>query len=140
MKWDGTEDGKSYRKKYHTEYYLRNKKKLLSQQRERLLDPLKKEQKNKKDRERHFNYKSKIYALLGGAKCKYCGYDKDPRALQLDHINGDGSIDRKRFHSSAVRYWMEYKDNLEELKKKFQVLCANCNAIKKFENNEVAYR
>ena len=71
-----------------------------------------------------------------GGKCIKCGFD-DKRALQIDHINGDGHIERKErkykgkgsFHSSVLKSFIN-KEN------KYQLLCANCNWIKRFENNE----
>ena len=87
------------------------------------------------DRKRDADAKKIIYDVLGGPKCIHCGYDKDIRALQLDHINGGGSKDRKsnRSTSKIVR---RYKADLSQLKLIYQVLCANCNFIKKYENNE----
>ena len=134
MKWEETTKGKEWTKQYHKQYYERNKQKLLDMQKERLSNPVKKAEKNAKDRERHRLYKSKLYALLGGAKCVRCGYDEDERALQLDHIHGGGRKDREIFRSQAVKYWMHYKDKPDEFRAKFQVLCANCNFIKKYED------
>jgi hypothetical protein len=75
-----------------------------------------------------------IIISLGG-KCVTCGYSKDFRALCLDHINGFGFRDRKRFASVSI-YYRHYLDNPEEAKKNLQVLCCNCNIIKMTENNE----
>ncbi len=73
-----------------------------------------------------------VVAFLGG-KCVTCGYEKDKRALVLDHKNGDGKEDRKERGSKLFRY---YCLNLEEAKERLQVLCANCNMIKAMENKE----
>lgn len=66
--------------------------------------------------------------------CIRCGFT-DTRALQIDHINGGG---RKEIDS--MRTWQYYKQilvaPLEEVRKNYQVLCANCNFIKKEENQE----
>lgn len=82
-------------------------------------------QKDKEIRER-------LVRELGG-KCIRCGYDKDIRALVLDHRDGDGKEDRKRLRSKIQRYYIEH---LDEAKERLQVLCANCNLIKSIENNE----
>lgn len=74
----------------------------------------------------------KVIDYLGG-KCAHCNYDKDIRALVLDHINSDGKQDRLRLGSRISRY---YVNNLEEAKLKLQVLCSNCNLIKSFECKE----
>ena len=68
-----------------------------------------------------------------GGKCVQCGFT-DFRALQIDHINGNGTKDRKtlrgaRFLTNVVRSFLN-KEN------KYQLLCANCNWIKRYENKE----
>lgn len=74
-----------------------------------------------------------VIQYLGG-QCVKCSYKKDIRALQLDHINGDGKEDRKKYGARICRY---YAKNLEESKEKLQVLCANCHAIKSYVNEEL---
>jgi len=75
-----------------------------------------------------------LIQVLSGSKCVRCGFD-DRRALQLDHIRGDGTEDRKRFKN--IQYmWRYYLDHPQEARKKLQVLCANCNWIKRYENDE----
>ena len=65
-----------------------------------------------------------------GHKCSRCGFD-DKRALQVDHINGGGEKDRQRFSQTT---FLQYVLANPEL---FQILCANCNWIKRHENEEV---
>ena len=69
-----------------------------------------------------------------GGKCVKCGFS-DWRALQVDHINGGGGKEIKTIGSSYPRY---YKKILADKDGKYQLLCANCNWIKKDENNENA--
>lgn len=70
---------------------------------------------------------------LFGYKCSRCGFD-DRRALQIDHKNGGGARDRKRFSQTTfIKYVLRTPDL-------FQVLCANCNWIKREENNEILYK
>jgi len=78
-----------------------------------------------------------IIERLSGTKCKRCGFD-DVRALQLDHIKGDGMKDRKRFKNDQYM-WFYYYDHPEQARKKLQVLCANCNWIKRYENDESSW-
>lgn len=81
-----------------------------------------------------------LFKVLGGVKCVRCGF-MDIRALQFDHINGDGYTDAKRFGKGtgmAYKGMRYYRDNPEEAKSKLQVLCANCNWIKRAENKEVS--
>lgn len=71
--------------------------------------------------------RAEAMALLGG-KCTRCGF-ADPRALQFDHINGGGVADIRKFSTNGARKVL--KDS-----SRFQLLCANCNWIKRAENNE----
>lgn len=87
---------------------------------------------NGADAKRDVEKRHTLLDALGG-KCVCCGYDKDPRGLVLDHINGDGHEDRKRIGGKIARY---YVNNLAEAKEKLQVLCATCNQIKSMENRE----
>lgn len=66
-----------------------------------------------------------------GAKCVRCGFT-DVRALQIDHINGGGSVELKG--SCTHRQLLLIRKNPE----KYQILCANCNWIKRSENHEHA--
>ena len=76
--------------------------------------------------------KNAALELLGG-KCSRCSFD-DIRALQFDHINGGGLAEKK------TRKRNHYKNIIESVLKKenkYQILCANCNWIKRCENGEV---
>lgn len=84
-------------------------------------------------REREHKQRMRIIELFGG-KCVRCGFS-DWRALQVDHINGGGNKERESFNRCA---YLKHIENLseEERKSKYQLLCANCNYIKRFENKE----
>lgn len=71
-----------------------------------------------------------------GSHCAHCGYDKDVRALQIDHVNGGGRKEIRAIANSE-RY---YKKVLSDTTGSYQVLCANCNQIKKFDMDEGRYR
>jgi hypothetical protein len=68
--------------------------------------------------------------MLHGGCCNRCGVN-DSRVLQFDHLDGGGTRDRNNGISplgvvkAAIR-----------TPSLFQVLCANCNWIKRFENSE----
>lgn len=85
----------------------------------------------RKDYFRGYRQKIKVEAMqvLGGY-CKACG-SKDYRVLQLDHIAG-----RPLFRLGTQQLYRFVVSNPEEAKKEYQLLCANCNWIKKWENNE----
>ena len=76
------------------------------------------------------NLRQKVIDFLGG-KCKRCGF-KDIRALQVDHINGGGYQEMKNLSAKQ-----RYKLVLATTGGKYQLLCANCNWIKRFEDKEV---
>lgn len=74
------------------------------------------------------NRRRKVRELLGG-KCARCGFS-DVRALQVDHVNGDG-WKQKRLDPLDI-----YVDVLRKNGAGYQLLCANCNWIKRHENRE----
>ena len=73
--------------------------------------------------------RAKMLAFLGG-KCVKCKF-KDVRALQIDHVNGGGTKESKLFPYIGSRY-----KRIRQNPANYQLLCANCNAIKVFENEE----
>lgn len=67
-------------------------------------------------------------------KCIMCGYD-DIRALSIDHINGGGGEHRRellRYGKSFSYKWL-IDNNFPD---GYQILCMNCQFIKKLVNNE----
>lgn len=82
---------------------------------------------NKDTRQR---LKLAAFAHLGGV-CSRCGF-ADVRALQIDHKNGDGAARRKELSGDAV-----FKDVVKPHgRERYQLLCANCNWIKMWEQGE----
>ena len=65
-------------------------------------------------------------------KCIRCGFS-DIRSLSIDHIKGNGNKHRKEIGIGNFYQWIK-KNNFP---KGFQVLCFNCQWIKRSENNEV---
>lgn len=83
--------------------------------------------------QRRSEHRARLIKFLGGI-CKRCGFD-DSRALQVDHIKGGG---RKEFRDNPK--FLKAKTYMEEVRlhpEKYQLLCANCNWIKRYENNEI---
>ncbi len=67
-----------------------------------------------------------------GGQCVRCGFS-DWRALQFDHVNNDGSVDRRDKNGhNQTRLARLVRANPE----RFQLLCANCNQIKRYEQQE----
>jgi len=82
------------------------------------------------ERERTTLLRRRAIDKLGG-KCTRCGFS-DYRALQIDHVNGNG----KDVGRDIRRNHVLYKLVLSDTTGKYQCLCANCNWIKRAERNE----
>lgn len=104
-----------------SKYYHANKDKLRAQQ-------------NKYLKDRVDGLRNEVFNLLG-CKCAKCGFE-DIRALQIDHINGEGNKDRKSKGNNSIKYYMSIIISVQEKKNEFQILCANCNWIKRIEEKE----
>ena len=86
-------------------------------------------------RQKHQKTRNEILDILGRI-CKKCGFS-DERALHIDHVCGGGSKQRKKYGGAT------FENILSELKEgssEYQVLCANCNAIKRVEERELIPR
>ena len=135
---------------YWQEYYKKNKKKI-SARHKNYWAKMTSEQKEKKyksssiwrknNREKVNGYQKKklakirqeVIIFLGG-KCVKCGFN-DWRALQIDHKKGGGLQHRKNYKGQDL-YYIFYKEVMKDKTGKYQLLCANCNWIKKYERNE----
>lgn len=71
----------------------------------------------------------------GRFSCGYCAYDSDFRALEIDHKNSDGGKDRSRFKNQTEMI-LYYLSNIDEAFERLQILCSNCNRIKRHEMYE----
>ena len=69
-----------------------------------------------------------------GGKCCRCGFD-DRRALQVDHVHGGGNRQIRKLGGGAEVLRLIRKLNYPM---DYQLLCANCNWIKRYEAQEVA--
>lgn len=69
----------------------------------------------------------------GQPKCTRCGFE-DIRALTIDHINGGGNKQRRSDGLLGANFfkWLI----CQNYPKGLQVLCMNCQFIKKVENGE----
>jgi len=67
-----------------------------------------------------------------GRVCNRCGFS-DPRALQIDHVHGGGTKEGKERSGRGAGL---YRRVLLDTTGKYQLLCANCNWIKRYENGE----
>jgi len=91
----------------------------------------------KKGYEKRLRYRLLLMDILGGRKCKYCGFT-DTRALHIDHIHGGGCKEYKSQHGyNPMIMYVFYVNHPDSAKKKLQVLCANCNSIKRYTDGEL---
>lgn len=74
--------------------------------------------------------RQRVFEILGSA-CVRCGFS-DPRALQVDHRNGGGAEERRKVHGSPGVYRRILAGHAAD----YQILCANCNWIKRYEREE----
>lgn len=81
-------------------------------------------------REKRNQRRAQVIQKLGRVCCR-CGFS-DARALQIDHVNGGGRKESKRL-GNGMRL---YEEVLNDTSNKYQLLCANCNWIKRAENKE----
>jgi hypothetical protein len=77
------------------------------------------------------NLRQKVFNLLGH-RCFKCG-NGDKRCLQIDHLLGGGGAEFR------LLGWKGVCRNALKNPDYYQILCANCNWIKRYINKEVAY-
>lgn len=84
--------------------------------------------------------KIEIFHLLGNKcsnpNCLVLGGCTDVRCLQIDHVNGGGNKDK----IGSESYYRKVLNRLRTGSKDYQLLCANCNWIKRYENREAIGR
>ena len=144
------EKSKEYQKRYNEKYpgrrnenarRFRHTEKGLKRQRESSR-AFRKSEKGKKYRigaNMRYTKKRRTMAIekLGG-KCanpynlNHGDFVNEPECLQIDHINGNGNEERKVMTSTML-----YKKILRGETEGYQLLCANCNWIKRYRNKEL---
>ena len=56
-------------------------------------------------------------------------------ALEIEHINGDGYIDKKKLRANSIRD-IYYLKRPRLAKKTLQLLCGSCHNVKTYINKE----
>ncbi len=80
-------------------------------------------------RDKKQRYRKKAIEVMGG-KCERCSYDENYLALQIDHVD---PILRKVKNSDGQTLFRQLA--LGKITRKgLQLLCANCHAIKTYED------
>jgi len=116
------------------EYYLSHREEILKSRHDRYL--LNKKREREINHEYQESLKLEVLGHYSGGfpKCAKCGIE-DIRVLSIDHINGDGCKHRRELGMGAgFPFYCWLKKNNYPLG--FQVLCFNCQAIKRFEGKE----
>ena len=112
--------------------WIKNRDKRNAQRTKRYSDPDYRREKNdirnKSRQQKYIKDRTALFKILGGFKCVGCGFD-NPLALQIEHKNNTGNLDKRRFnrHDQFFRYYITHPlEAIEYL----QIMCANCNQIK----------
>lgn len=89
--------------------------------------------------------RKEIIKLLGG-KCvnpfslNHGDMLNDDRCLEIDHVNNDGCKQRREWlgasHSSTGQYYNRILALIKNGSNDYQLLCANCNSIKRSLNKK----
>lgn len=82
-------------------------------------------------RNRNIRQRAEIIELLG-SECKRCGFN-DIRALVIDHVYGGGTAERRKYGGN---FYTKVLPQVKDRSDKYQLLCCNCNEIKRKENHE----
>ena len=117
-------------------YYEKNRDKIIAAQRYKYINNIDGAYDKKSLRFKNMwqEIRNELFELLGGAFCVKCNFS-DKRALQIDHVNGGGNK-----HRNTLTSHRQFADYVKLHLNEFQVLCANCNRIKVYENKEVRIR
>jgi hypothetical protein len=75
--------------------------------------------------------RDRVFQKLGNC-CVRCGFS-DSRAFQIDHVFGGGGKELRMFNTRRKAYYQKILDDTEG---RYQLLCANCNWIKRHEKKE----
>ena len=73
--------------------------------------------------------------------CEVPGGAKDIKSLTVDHINGGGKKQERELRKKGINFydWL-IKNNFPMKKEELQVLCYNCQSIKRVEKKECCHR
>lgn len=120
------------RKEYNHQYYLDNRDKMREQMRVYRQEHIEqiRAYDRQNGREDYWELRTAALKLLGN-KCQCCGF-ADVRALQIDHVKGGGTKENRR----GWKWLAKVGQHPEQ----YQILCANCNWIKRHEKGEAKGR
>lgn len=111
-------EAKEYQKNYHKEWVQKNNKHFAGYMSQYI-------------RKKRLEVIKLLGSRCSNESCQIIGGCNDIRCLEIDHINNDGYIERKKI--SGVSAYLYYLRNPDEAKRRLQILCSNCNKIKEHE-------
>lgn len=79
---------------------------------------------------RYYSIKEKVYSKYGN-QCAHCSEQRSP-CLSIDHVNGNGAEDRRETKGSTAFLLKVLSDDSGE----YQILCMNCQWMKRHRNKE----
>ncbi len=96
-----------------------------------------KERENKRSREYTLRRRVQVLKAYGGqtpscSKCK----ETEVRVLELDHIHNDGKKERNELKKLGSGFYGHLIKNNYPNKKRYQILCKNCNYLKYLETKK----
>jgi hypothetical protein len=121
---------KDYMRQYNQRYHAANRTRLIDASRR--WKQKNRSRANELNAESALRQKRRCFALYG-SRCNRCGFE-DERALQIDHINGPGD-DRGSIYRGGQKLYAAILRG-DRARDNHQLLCANCNWIKRYENEE----
>src|SRR3990167_1935923 len=120
------------RLEYAKTYRLNNLERLRKRARERYWEnPERFKKLERNNRRKNWTALKELVLQKFNGECKECKIT-DIRVLQIDHVKGDGHKDRK----NGLQGVSLLRAVLKDTQGRFQLLCANCNWIKRVENEE----
>jgi len=125
-------------KLYQQRYYNKNKEKIHAKHRQWWKEwyAINKQEVVAKIRNKRWALKQEVLTHYGNGKCICikCGFN-DIRALTIDHINGEGHIERKQLGKGLDRGGVPFYRWLKRngYPQGYQTLCMNCQVIKEIK-------
>jgi hypothetical protein len=128
------------RRKEYIRNYAKEKLDAMSEEEKRIFYKERYSKDVKKYRDHREGLRNKAIEKLGrrcsNPRCKWVNEDgtigcTDRRCLQIDHVKGGGKRDRETMCSSMFIHKV-----LKDKTGAYQLLCANCNWIKRVDNKE----
>lgn len=130
-------------KEIRKRFYAKNRETLLIRRKKDYYKNQEREQKNARERYwknpkaaklRHYCMKLKALEVVSPSICCiYCG-ESDPKKLEIDHVDGNGTEHRKKMDGANFHYTLVREGIPENVR--LQILCETHNAMKAWLNDD----